>query len=63
MFYVWIIEFVSCCNRCHADRAKDVPHSKRYTSAGSISDEAVTLIIILRVWGFLSGVFSEDSLL
>jgi len=53
---------VSCCNRWHADRAKDDALSKRYTSAGSISDEAVTLIVILGVWGFLGAVCGgEDS--
>lgn len=58
------MEFVSYCNRCYADRAKDDPRSKRYTSAASISDETVILIVILGVWGFLSGVCGgEDSLL
>lgn len=43
---------------------KNDPYSKRYTSACSISDEAVTLMAILEVWGFISGVCGgEDSLL
>lgn len=61
-FYVWIVEFVSYCNRCHADRAKDDPHPKRCTRAGSISDETVTLSFIWGAWGFLGGVCGgEDS--
>lgn len=58
------MEFMSYCNRCHADRAKDYSHPKRYASASSISDETVTLIVMLGACGFLSGVCGgEYSLL
>lgn len=48
-------------SRYHADRAKDDPYSKRYTSAGSISDETVTLIAILEVWSFINGVCGGED--